>query len=123
MNRVTIIGRLGKTPDVRETPNGVKVVSFSIAVDRKYNKGETDWFECVAWRNTAEFIGKYFNKGDLIGIDGYLTARTWTGKENNQRKIVEINVENVDALSSKNTASAKKSSEFIEVDDDGYLPF
>ena len=99
MNKVYEIGRLAADPELKQTGNGIAVTSFTIAVDRPYNKDKeknTDWIDCVAWRNTAEFICKYFSKGDPIVIEGSLQTRMWTDQSGKKHKAVEVNVENVE---------------------------
>ncbi|MCL1867073.1 MAG: single-stranded DNA-binding protein [Oscillospiraceae bacterium] len=95
INRITIMGRITKDLELKTTPNGISVVSFSIATDRKYkekgtDKPVSDFFEIVAWRKTAEFICKYFGKGQLIAIDGELQTRSYADKNNVNHKVVEI---------------------------------
>jgi len=98
MNDWNGIGRLTKDPELRTTPNGVSVCSFSIAVDRDYadkdtKEREVDFFDIVAWRNTAEFVHKYFSKGRMIGVNGRLQNRTWEDKQGNKRRTTEIRAE------------------------------
>lgn len=94
LNHVNIMGRLTRDPELRRTESGIAVCSFSIACDRDYSgKGsekETDFFDIVAWRNTAEFISNYFTKGRMIVLSGRLQTRTWTDKEGNKRKVTEV---------------------------------
>ena len=94
LNRVTIMGRLTKDPDLRRTQSGISVCSFSIASDRDYKSenGEktADFYDVVAWRATAEFVCKYFGKGRMIGVDGSLQTRKWQDKNGNNRVSVEI---------------------------------
>ena len=97
LNHITIMGRLTRDPELRRTNTGVAVASFTVAVDRDYSGkdgGEkvVDFIDCVAWRNTAEFISKYFTKGRMIVADGRLELRDWTDKEGNKRRNAEINV-------------------------------
>lgn len=97
LNHITIMGRLSKDPELRRTNSGTAVVSFSIACDRDYSgkdggEKKVDWIECVAWRNTAEFISKYFSKGRMIVVDGRLEIRDYTDKDGNKRRSAEINV-------------------------------
>lgn len=99
LNHITIMGRLSKDPELRRTNSGTAVVSFSIACDRDYSgkdggEKKVDWIECVAWRNTAEFISKYFSKGRMIVVDGRLEIRDYTDKDGNKRRTAEINVTN-----------------------------
>lgn len=94
LNVVTLIGRLGEDPELRHTPAGVAVTSFSLAVDRSYQKqGEerqTDWITVVAWRGTADFICRNFAKGRMLAVSGFLQTRKWEDREGNPRKAVEV---------------------------------
>ena len=97
LNRITMTGRLVADPELRRTQSGVSVTSFRIANDRDYGKGEekeTDFFDVVAWRSTAEFICKYFTKGRMISVDGRLQTRGWKDREGNNRVSIEILVDN-----------------------------
>jgi single-strand DNA-binding protein len=99
MNKATLIGRLAADPELRQTGSGIAVTSFTIAVDRPYTKGsdrQTDWIDIVAWRNTAEFVCKYFQKGSPIIIEGSIQTRMWEDKAGQKRKSVEIVAENVE---------------------------
>ena len=106
LNRITITGRMTRDPELRATQSGISVTSFSIANQRSYknNSGEreTDFFDVVAWRNTAEFVTKYFSKGSLVTVDGRLETRKFTDKQGNERKAVEIIADNVFFGDSKN---------------------
>lgn len=95
INTVVLQGRLTATPELRKTPNGVSVCTFSLACDC-YNGKEkvTEFINCVAWRATADFVVKYFNKGELIAVDGRLSTRSYT-KDNIKRYVVEVLVEQV----------------------------
>ena len=104
MNVVVIMGRLTKSPELRTTNNGISVTSFSVAVNRNYSKdgnNQTDFINCVAWRNNAEFITKYFGKGQMIAIKGSLQQRTFTDKDGNKRTTYDVVVESVDFCGSK----------------------
>ena len=99
LNHITIMGRLTRDPELRRTGSGVAVASFTIAVDRDFTdkqSGEkkTDFIDCVAWRQTGEFISKYFSKGRMIVVDGRLEIREWTDKEGHKRRNAEVIVEN-----------------------------
>lgn len=99
MNKWAGIGRLAADPELRQTGSGIAVTSFTIAVDRPYIKDkakETDWIDIVAWRNTAEFVCKYFHKGDPIIVEGAIQTRMWEDKSGQKRKSVEIVAENVE---------------------------
>lgn len=93
LNLVALTGRITHDPELRRTGSGVPVTSFSIAVQRNYKSGDdyvTDFIDCVAWRGTCEFIGKYFKKGSMITVVGTLETRKFTDKEGNNRKAVEV---------------------------------
>ncbi|MBR2590022.1 MAG: single-stranded DNA-binding protein [Clostridia bacterium] len=92
LNNISVMGRLTADPEVRQTPNGVSVCSFTIANDKDFKRdGDApNWIDCVAWRNNAEFIGKYFKKGSLIVVTGSLQTRQYQDKNGNNRKATEI---------------------------------
>ena len=106
LNRITITGRMTRDPELRTTQSGISVTSFSIASQRSYKNGngerETDFFDVVAWRTTAEFVTKYFVKGSLVTVDGRLESRKFTNKEGNKRTAIEIIADNVFFGDSKN---------------------
>lgn len=93
LNTITLMGRLTRNPELRYTKSNVPVASFTIAVDRDFQKNETDFVECVAWRNTGEFIDKYFQKGQMIVATGSLQSRRWEDRDGNKRISWEVNVE------------------------------
>lgn len=97
LNRVILMGRLTADPELRQTQTGTSVVSFSIAVDRDYTpKGEekqTDFINLVAWRQTAEFISKYFSKGKMIAVEGRIQTRNYTDNNGNKRYVTEVIVD------------------------------
>lgn len=99
LNHIVVMGRLTRDPELRRTPAGVPVASFSVAVDRDYSQQdgqkETDFLDIVAWRNTAEFAAKYFTKGRMAVISGRLQIRNWEDKEGNKRRTAEILAENI----------------------------
>ncbi len=100
LNHIVVMGRLTRDPELRRTGSGVAVASFRVAVDRDYapkDGGErgTDFIDCVAWRNTGEFVSKYFSKGSMAVVSGRLQMRDWTDKEGNKRTSAEIVVDNV----------------------------
>ena len=99
LNHITLMGRLVRDPELRRTGTGIAVASFRIAVDRDFGSkdgGErkADFIDCVAWRQTGEFISKYFAKGRMIVVDGRLEMRDWTDKEGNKRTSAEVVVAN-----------------------------
>lgn len=98
LNHITIIGRLTRDPELRRTGSGVAVASFTVAVDRDYKADghdrETDFIDCVAWRQTGEFVSKYFSKGSMVVVSGRLQIRAWTDKEGNKRRSAEVVADN-----------------------------
>lgn len=106
MNKVILVGRLAKEPELRNTANGVNVCSFTVACDRRFVKqGEerkADFINCIAWRQTGEGIAKYFTKGTRIALEGTLQTRSWTDNEGKTRYSMEVIVENWEFAQSKN---------------------
>ena len=99
LNHITIMGRLVRDPELRRTGSGVAVASFRVAVDRDFapkdgGERKADFIDCVAWRQTGEFISKYFAKGRMIIVDGRLEMRDWTDKDGNKRTSAEVVVAN-----------------------------
>lgn len=124
LNNVTIMGRIGTDIELRRTGSGVAVASFTIACDRDFKTGgekETDWIDCVAWRQTGEFIQKYFAKGRMIVVSGRLQTRSWTDKDGNKRKSVEIVADNAYFGDSKANATHQNFAPIEEADEG--LPF
>lgn len=109
LNVVVLTGRLTADPELRHTPNDIAVTSFTLAVNRKFSRpGEekqTDFIDIVAWRNTAEFVCKYFKKGQLIAIEGSIQTRTYQDKDGNKRKAFEIVARDAQFAESKKSAS------------------
>ena len=100
LNHIVIMGRLVRDPELRRTGSGVAVASFTVAVDRDFagresGERETDFIDCVAWRNTGEFVSKYFTKGSMIVVSGRLQIRGWTDKDGNKRRTSEVVADNV----------------------------
>ena len=100
LNHITIMGRLTRDPELRRTGSGIAVASFSLAVDRDYSprdggERETDFIDCVAWRQTGEFVSKYFTKGRMAVVSGRLQIRGWTDKDGNKRRSAEVVADNV----------------------------
>lgn len=125
INRVVLMGRLTKDPELKTTGSGVSVTSFSIAVDRNYVKAgeerKADYFDVVAWRSTAEFVVRYFNKGDMIAVEGQLQTRTYEANDGTTRKVVEVNADNVSFTGEKKTKVNEPKDNTPILDDD--LPF
>lgn len=113
LNHITIMGRLTRDPELRRTGSGVAVASFTLAVDRDFSpkegEKETDFIDCVAWRNTGEFVSKYFSKGRMAVVSGRLQMRKWTDKEGNKRVSAEVVADNVYFADSKKEASSDNS--------------
>lgn len=139
INMVALMGRLTFEPELKFTPNGVQVISFQVACDRKYQSEsqnrQADFIDCVAWRQTAEFISKYFHKGSMIAVEGTIQTSSYTDKNGNQRKQVEVLANNVSFCGSKSETSGAAgsqpepnnsnadNSDFDEIPDDDDLPF
>lgn len=104
LNLVTLAGRLTRDPELRTTTSGLSVTTFTIAVDRKYSRGEdkqTDFIDCIAWRDRADFISKYFFKGSAICVTGTIQTRNYEDKNGNKRKATEVIVDSADFVESK----------------------
>ena len=130
LNHVVEQGRICNDIELRRTGSGVAVTSFTIAVERDFSKEkETDFFDVVCWKNTAEFVSKYFSKGRMIVVSGRLQTRSWNDKDGNKRKTVEIVADNCyfgDSKTSgdKNDSPMSQPQDFALMDgDDGGLPF
>ena len=99
LNHITIMGRLTRDPELRRTGSGIAVASFTVAVDRDFGgrdggEKETDFIDCVAWRQPGEFVSKYFTKGRMIVVSGRLQIRSWTDKDGNKRRTAEVVADN-----------------------------
>lgn len=106
LNQIIIMGRLTRDPELRRTGSGLAVASFTLAVDRDYSskeggEKETDFIDCVAWRNTGEFVAKHFTKGQMAAVSGRLQIRSWTDKDGGKRRTAEIVADNVYFADSK----------------------
>ena len=140
LNKIIIMGRLTRDPELRRTGSGTAVTSFSLACDRDFKSQsgdkETDFIEVVAWKNTAEFVSKYFSKGRMALVDGRLQIRDWTDKAGNKRTTAEVVAENVYFADSKrsesndnqkenfNALSGRVSDDFAPIsEEDGEIPF
>ncbi len=99
LNKIIIMGRLTRDPELRRTQSGTAVTSFSVACDRDFKsqsgEKETDFIDVVAWRNTAEFVSKYFSKGRMAVVEGRLQIRDWTDREGGKRRSAEVVADNV----------------------------
>ena len=140
LNKIIIMGRLTRDPELRRTGSGTAVTSFSLACDRDFKsqsgEKETDFIDVVAWKNTAEFVSKYFSKGRMAVVDGRLQIRDWTDKAGNKRTTAEVVADNVYFADSKrsesndnqkenfNALSGRVSDDFVPAsEEDGELPF
>ena len=147
MNQIVIMGRMTRDPELRQTPNGISVASFTLAVDRGYtprdgSERQTDFIDVVAWRSTAEFVSKYFVKGQMAAVTGRLQIRDWTDKDGNKRRSAEVIADSIFFTESRRSREASfgpvedqgdysaafstpvEGSDFAELDmDDGELPF
>ena len=145
LNKVFIMGRLTRDPELRRTQSGTAVASFALAVERDFKdnatgKRETDFIDVVAWRQAAEFVSRYFTKGRMAVVEGRLQIRDWTDKDGNKRRTAEIVTEQVyfgDSKRDENQTAGNQNADysgysaapnahqtFTELrDDDGELPF
>ena len=139
LNRVNIMGRITRDPELRRTQTGTPVTSFTIACDRDFGGDDkvTDFIDCTAWKSTAEFVQRYFTKGRMAIVSGRLQMRDWTDKDGNKRRNAEVLAESVYFGDSKREQSDRDNhteykgsytapvttSDFVEMDDDGELPF
>lgn len=123
MNNVSLLGRTTADVDLKTTQSGKSVVSFTLAVRRKYSKDKTDWINLVAWDKQAEFLSKYVSKGQLIGIEGNIQTRSYEDKNGNKRSVTEVIVDNVYFADSKkrdeNTNNEPEYADYSDLD----LPF
>ena len=141
LNKIIIMGRLTRDPELRRTGSGTAVTSFSLACDRDFKsqsgEKETDFIEVVSWKNTAEFVSKYFSKGRMAVVEGRLQIRDWTDKAGNKRTTAEVVADNVYFADSKrsesndnqkenfNALSGRLNDDFVAAlnDDTSELPF
>ena len=129
MNIIAIKGRLVRDPECRKTPNDITTCKITVAVDRAYSSGgekQTDFFDCVFWRQGAEFVSKYFSKGKEIIVHGEMQSRKWQDKDGNNRISWEIQNAHADFCGGKSESSApsEPASDFAVIDtDDSSLPF
>ena len=148
LNHITIMGRLTRDPELRYTQSQTPVASFTLAVDRDFGgrdggEKQTDFIDCVAWRQTAEFVSKYFQKGSMAVVSGRLQIRDWTDREGGKRRSAEVVVDNIYFGESKRREGGERSNDFHPAqnsfesvspsmgasafselsDDDGELPF
>lgn len=132
INKVILMGRLSKDPELRHTNNNTPVCNFSIAVDNGYGENKTtDFINCVAWNKTAEVVGKYFTKGRMIALVGRISTRNWEGEDGRKNYVTEVTVNEVSFCDSKaegqnsvgNTQASPSDDGFVNVPDDDDCPF
>lgn len=129
MNNISLVGRLTADPELKQTQSGISVTSFTLAVDRPGSKDQTDFIPCVAWRGTAEFVSKYFTRGQRIGLIGKLTSRPYEDRNGNKRTAYEVVADHVEFVESKKASEGNTTNntaatfdEYEEIADDD-LPF
>ena len=127
LNHITIMGRLTRDPELRRTGGGIAVASFCVAVDRDFGgkddgEKETDFIDCVAWRQTGEFVSKYFAKGRMIVVSGRLQIRTWTDKDGNKRRSAEVVADNCYFGDSKPSEGESKTQGGFQAPQQSYQP-
>ena len=140
LNKIILMGRLTRDPELRRTQSGTAVASFTLAVDRDYKpqdgERETDFIDIVAWRGTGEFVSKYFTKGRMAVVEGRLQVRDWKDKDGNKRRSTEVIADNVYFADSKrsesndnqkenfNALSGRLNDDFVPIsEEDGEIPF
>ena len=134
LNKVILGGRMTADPELKQTPQGVSVTSFSIAVNRKGKDAQTDFVNCVAWRQTADFISRYFKKGSSICVTGSIQVRSWNDQQNQKRYATEVVVEEAYFVDSKTDVApagfgdapsfaTQQEPKFEEIANDDDLPF
>ena len=129
LNKIIIMGRLTRDPELRRTQSGTAVTSFTMAVDRDFKsqsgEKETDFIDVVAWRNTGEFAAKYLAKGRMAAVEGRIQVRDWQDKDGNRRKSVEVVADRMYFGDSKQEDKKQPApaDDFCEIEDDGDLPF
>ena len=118
MNKIILVGRLTKDPEVRTTSAGFNTVNFTVAVNRNFKNKEgnydADFLPCVAFRQTADFISKFFKKGNMICLDGRVQTRNYDAADGSKRYVTEVVVENVEFVGRKNDSSSSSNTDFID---------
>lgn len=123
MNSISVIGRLTADPELRKTQSGIPVASFTLAVDRPRVKDTTDFFSCVAWRQTGEFVAQYFTKGRKMGVTGSMQSRKYEDKDGNKRTVWELVVDQVDFCDKRPEGDSKTEDWAVLDDETDALPF
>ncbi len=127
LNKVILMGRFTRDPELRSTPQGISTCSFSIAVDRNFvrpgEERKADFINCVAWRQTAEFISKYFKKGSMVALEGSIQTRSWDDQDGKKRYATDVVVNQVYfAESKRDSQSVMGGDDFASAGDFGSLP-
>ena len=123
LNKAILMGRLTADPELRHTQSNIPVTSFTLAVDRSFGKEkQTDFLDIVAWRNTAEFVSKWFSKGMLVAVSGRMQTRTWEDKQGNKRKTVEVVADEVFFAEGKRAQEEGSGAFVLLPPDDDLLP-
>lgn len=122
MNKAFIIGRLTKAPELKTTPNGISVVTFTVAVTRRANREESDYLNVVAWRGLAESCAKYLVKGQQAAVCGELRTRSYDAKDGSRRYVTEILAEDVEFLAKPKGAERREEPSGMFAPDGGYMP-
>lgn len=127
LNKVILMGRFTRDPELRSTPQGISTCSFSIAVDRNFvrpgEERKADFINCVAWRQTAEFISKYFRKGSMVALEGSIQTRSWDDQDGKKRYATDVVVNQVYfAESKRDSQSVMGGDDFASASDFGSLP-
>lgn len=132
MNKIQIIGRLTADPELKQTANGVQVCSFTVAVNRRFNRDETDFFPVTVWREAAINCNKYLSKGSQVGVSGAVQIRRYDDKDGIKRTAVDVQADEVEFLSSKSDSSVQSApkqtkehdvTQLEEIEDGGDIPF
>ena len=124
LNKVILMGRLTKDPELRHTNNGTAVTSFNIAVDNGYGENKTtDFINCVVWNKTAEFVEKHFTKGRMIIVLGRISTRNYEGQDGRKIYVTEVIANEVQFGDSKKETSPTENDEFVPLEDDSDLPW
>ncbi len=126
LNKVILMGRFTRDPELRSTPQGISTCSFSIAVDRNFVRAgeerKADFINCVAWRQTAEFISKYFRKGSMVALEGSLQTRSWDDQDGKKRYATDVVVSQVYFAESKRDSQSTGDEAYSQAVDFGTLP-
>lgn len=115
MNKAILMGRLTSDPEMRQTQSGVSCARFTIAINRRFQREETDFINCVAWRQNADFICKYFTKGNMIAVVGSIQTRTWEGQDGKKNYATEVVVDEAHFTGSKSESGMVQSNNYQNI--------